>query len=442
MYLSRRPKQLLLLFGDIIVLVLCGLLGTVVLGISVGPFLWGLFMSAYIGMAYTAGLFSVELAFGRHFTGLRLSFCLVFALLGVVAGAFIFLGFIPELVDLFLPALAVVLLVAWRGVIASLAASSRFRTRVAFIGKIPGAAEIVSEMEKRPGLGWDPILSWGTLEFPTNLAVPSLDRFLSEIAGRKVDLIVVGESSSLGESAKIALFELLSRKLRFFSVPDFFEAVARRVPIGLIDELWFLENIDLKRRRWYAFFKRILDLVAGLSVFLVSLPIWPFIAAAVKASSPGPVFFTQIRLGRNGKHFRMIKFRTMRTTGNSFAPTAKGGDPRITRVGAFLRSSRLDELPQIINVLLGDMSFIGPRPERPELAANLEKEVPYFRQRLLVKPGLTGWDQVSGEYHSPSVSDTFLKLQYDLYYIKYMSPALDGSIFFKTIMTVLSRAGV
>ena len=127
--------------------------------------------------------------------------------------------------------------------------------------------------------------------------------------------------------------------------------------------------------------------------------------------------------------------------GNDFAPT-KQNDPRITRVGSFLRKTRIDEFPQMINVLAGDMSIIGPRPERPELAIELENNIPFYRQRLLVKPGITGWDQISGEYHSPSVSDTIKKLEYDLYYIKNVSVLLDVSIFFKTITTMFSKAGI
>ena len=137
----------------------------------------------------------------------------------------------------------------------------------------------------------------------------------------------------------------------------------------------------------------------------------------------------------------MLKFRTMKTDKNDFAPTS-ANDPRVTAVGGILRKLRLDEIPQMLNIVAGEMSFIGPRPERPELAVKLERSIPYYRQRLLVKPGITGWDQVSGEYHSPSVEDTYKKLQYDLYYVKNMSILLDISIFFKTIMTMLRRKGL
>jgi lipopolysaccharide/colanic/teichoic acid biosynthesis glycosyltransferase len=186
--------------------------------------------------------------------------------------------------------------------------------------------------------------------------------------------------------------------------------------------------------------KRAVDIVMASLGMLILIPFWPLIALGIKIESKGPVLFKQVRLGHREKHFSIYKFRTMRNEQNDFAPTSVS-DARITKLGNILRKTRLDELPQMINILKGDMSFIGPRPERPELAEGLSKVIPFYRQRHMVKPGVTGWDQVSGEYHSPSVEDTYKKLQYDLYYVRNLSPFLDVSIFFKTIMTVVARAG-
>ena len=178
----------------------------------------------------------------------------------------------------------------------------------------------------------------------------------------------------------------------------------------------------------------------SLVLFTVCVVPWVLITLGIKLSSRGPVLFRQERLCRGGKPFSILKFRTMKVDGNDFAPTLEK-DPRVTAFGGFLRKLRLDEIPQLVNILLGEMSFVGPRPERPELVVDLERSIPYYRQRLLVKPGITGWDQVSGEYHSPSIGDTYKKLQYDLYYVKNMSILLDISVFFKTIMTMLGRKG-
>lgn len=136
----------------------------------------------------------------------------------------------------------------------------------------------------------------------------------------------------------------------------------------------------------------------------------------------------------------MVKFRTMTAGNNDFSPT-KANDARITKFGSFLRKTRIDEIPQMLNVLFGQMSFVGPRPERPELIKQLEKNIPFYSERMLTKPGLTGWDQISGQYHSPSHEDSLEKLQYDLYYIKNRSIYLDLSIILKTIATVISGKG-
>ena len=156
--------------------------------------------------------------------------------------------------------------------------------------------------------------------------------------------------------------------------------------------------------------------------------------------SRGPVLFKQARYGQNEKIFKILKFRTMRMNNNDGSPTTEG-DKRITSFGNFLRKTRLDEIPQVINILKGEMSFIGPRPERPEIVAELERQIPFYKTRLLIKPGISGWDQVSGVYHSPSLEDTLEKLQYDLFYLKHRSLYLDLAITLKTIATVLGRGG-
>jgi len=248
------------------------------------------------------------------------------------------------------------------------------------------------------------------------------------------------EQTDLSPHLIRALYGLLDIKVRFMRLPDFYELIFRRVPINAINESWFLEHIDLKAAIPYETIKAISDRILAFLMLLISLPFFPFIALGIKMESKGPIFFKQERIGRNGKPFTMIKFRTMREEGNDFSPTEEG-DGRITKFGAFLRSTRIDEIPQVLNILKGEMSFIGPRPERPEIARRMAEAIPYYQQRHLLKPGVTGWDQVCGEYHSPSIADTKKKLQYDLYYLKNISFSLDVSILCKTIMTMLRRRG-
>ncbi|MFQ3648350.1 MAG: sugar transferase, partial [Anaerolinea sp.] len=172
------------------------------------------------------------------------------------------------------------------------------------------------------------------------------------------------------------------------------------------------------------------------------LLILPVIAIAIKRDSPGPVFYTQARVGRYGRLFNIIKFRTMITDAEKFSGAVFAGenDPRITRVGRFLRRTRLDELPQLINILRGDMSLVGPRPERPEHVARLQEKIPFYRTRHVVRPGLTGWAQVRYHYGADD-HDAMVKLQYDLYYIRHQSVLLDVDILIRTVGKVLNMAG-
>jgi exopolysaccharide biosynthesis polyprenyl glycosylphosphotransferase len=261
------------------------------------------------------------------------------------------------------------------------------------------------------------------------------------IRDSKIKVVVLAYEQNVSRFLKDMLFDMMRKNIFFVDISDFYETFLRRIPLDAVNEVWFLKNIDLSIKKIYQYGKRLVDCFMAVFLLLITLPFWPFIMLLIKLESPGPAFFLQKRVGHLGKDFTVIKFRTMRIQDNAFEPTSKN-DPRVSAFGKFLRKTRIDEIPQIINVLKGEMSFIGPRPERPELVKELEQAVPFYRQRLLVKPGLSGWDQVSGEYHSPSKEDTYKKLQYDLYYIKNMSLFLDISIFFKTLVTIFTRAGV
>jgi len=189
--------------------------------------------------------------------------------------------------------------------------------------------------------------------------------------------------------------------------------------------------------------KRLLDLVCGL-VGLVGLGLFtPLVALVIWLDDRGPIFYTQVRLGLDSRPFRVIKFRTMRSGAEEGGRPqwARQNDDRITRVGRLLRRVRLDELPQVVNVLRGEMSIVGPRPERPEFIAELEQQIPFYRTRLIVKPGLTGWAQIHYGYGG-SVEDALTKLQYDLYYIRHQSVWLDFYVIFRTVGALLRFQGI
>ncbi len=236
--------------------------------------------------------------------------------------------------------------------------------------------------------------------------------------------------------------ECLTHGVRIVSAGDLVERYVGRVPIESVDVHWYLglPDSDLWKRP-YAVARRIFDLLVSTIVSLPFLVLLPFIALLIKRDSPGPVFLVQRRVGERGREFDLIKLRTMKVDAEAAgAQYTSKDDPRVTRVGRFLRATRLDEFPQLLNIVRGDMSFIGPRPERPEFETDLEAKIPHFRSRLLMKPGLTGWAQINGGYAS-TIPEITRKLEYDLYYIKNRSFRLDLQILARTFVTVLGWRG-
>lgn len=241
-----------------------------------------------------------------------------------------------------------------------------------------------------------------------------------------------------------AIMDCREMDVEVISMPLLYEQVLDRIPVEHLSQDWFLALMMSSKAIWnpYRLIKRGIDIVLALIGLVVLILLLPFISLAIYLDCPGPVFYRQERLGKGGRAFRLIKFRSMvpGAEREGFPQWAVECDPRITRVGKILRLTRLDELPQLINVLRGEMSFIGPRPERPEFIAQLQEQIPFYRARLAIRPGLTGWAQVKYRYGS-SVEDALIKLEYDLYYIKHQSFYLDLLIFLKTIGVVFTFKG-
>jgi exopolysaccharide biosynthesis polyprenyl glycosylphosphotransferase len=227
-------------------------------------------------------------------------------------------------------------------------------------------------------------------------------------------------------------------------MPNFCERALGQIPIKNVEDSWFLYSggFELLHRPFLQRFKRAFDVLAAAVGLALSLPLMGILALLVKLDSKGPAFYRQERTGQDEKPFQLVKFRSMRNDaeGGSGPVWASVRDYRVTRVGRWLRLTRLDEIPQFINVLKGEMSFIGPRPERPFFVEKLKKEIPYYALRFSVKPGLTGWAQVQYRYGA-SVEDAIEKLKFDLYYIKNMSWKLDIWIAIKTLKVVFFAQG-
>jgi sugar transferase (PEP-CTERM system associated) len=244
---------------------------------------------------------------------------------------------------------------------------------------------------------------------------------------------------------KLPVDALLSLKCRGLQVQDgveVYEAITGKVPIESVRLGWLLFSPGCHASRFYLAYKRSASIVVSIVGLLLTLPLLPFIILAIKLTSTGPVLYRQKRVGRDGAVYNCYKFRSMRADAEAdTGPTwAADEDPRITRVGRFLRITRMDEIPQLWNVLRGDMSLVGPRPERPEFVNTLDKEIPYYNLRHTIRPGITGWAQVRYKYGS-SIEDAKEKLRYDLFYIKNMSAGLDLLIFFQTIKIILLGRG-
>ncbi len=238
------------------------------------------------------------------------------------------------------------------------------------------------------------------------------------------------------------LYDYLHEKISFYFVASFWEEAEREVPIYATSELWFLDNLRNDGKFAYETVKRLADIVFSLLLMPFVGLVYVLAGLAVKIDSKGPVLFSQMRVGRNGHVFKVYKLRSMRQDAEKDGTPqwATEGDPRITKVGNFLRRTRIDELPQVVNVLCGDMSFVGPRPERPEFVEQLSERIPHYGLRHLVRPGLTGWAQVNYEYASTEET-TAIKLSYDLYYVKNRSALLDIKICLKTVLVVFERRG-
>ena len=261
------------------------------------------------------------------------------------------------------------------------------------------------------------------------------------VESEKIGLVVVAYADRRGSFPANELLELKFRGVDIEEGVDFYERVANKLYVRELkpSHLIFANGFQVRRASLVA--KRIFDVVCAVFGLLLAWPLMLLTALAVKLDSPGPVFYSQVRAGAYGKEFKIYKFRSMRIDAEKFgAVFATENDPRVTRVGQFIRKTRLDELPQLWNVLKGDMSMVGPRPERPVFIEKLEQQIPFFRQRLFVKPGVTGHAQVRARYASQD-EDHLEKLSYDLFYIKRFSLWFDVSILIDTVKVVLLRIG-
>jgi lipopolysaccharide/colanic/teichoic acid biosynthesis glycosyltransferase len=241
-----------------------------------------------------------------------------------------------------------------------------------------------------------------------------------------------------------ALLGAQEQGMEIVRMPVAYEELLDRVPVNYLEADWLVRSFvdDARINRFYQMGKRLIDIIGGMVGVGILILLSPFIALAILIDSGRPITYSQTRAGRGGKPYRIIKFRTMHVDAEKDGKPqlAREDDKRSTRLGRFLRKSRLDEWPQFINVVRGDMSLVGPRPERPELMEHFETHIPFYRARLLDKPGITGWAQVNYGYYA-TLEEMSIKLEYDLYYIKHRGPLLDFVILLRTFGAIFGFRG-
>src|SRR5688572_10396441 len=349
-------------------------------------------------------------------------------------------------------AIAIVMVMGWRSAFDMLMARLAPRQRLLLVGTSPAAIVLARELfERRQELGVD-IVGFVDPD-PTRVGAPvlnpgvvgTIDDIPALAARLHVDRVVVSLSDQRG---KLPMDRLLDMRLRsgvlFDHLASIYEEYTGKIALENLRPSWLVFSTGFRKGRSVMIIKRAFDIIASVCGLILASPLMLLSALLVKLDSPrDPVLYHQERVGLNGALFTLHKFRTMRIDAEAATgPVWSAGDqdPRITAVGRFMRKTRLDEIPQLWNVLRGHMSLIGPRPERPEFVEQLTKEIPFYGQRHVVKPGVTGWAQVRYSYGA-SVEDALEKMQYDLYYVKHMSLMFDILIALETIKTVILRRG-
>ena len=333
-------------------------------------------------------------------------------------------------------------LVAWRSAYEWIIGRELFRERVYVLGAGARAESIVRLLETRKDAGMH-VVGWDGVLADKNERKEAFSAALERFAGTKpqIDRVIVALEDRRGEFPVNGLLKLRFNGVMIEEAGNLLERLTGKLYLDGLHPSSFIYSEGFRVKPSQQIARRIVSTLTAATGLLLFLPFFPFVVLMVRLSSPGPIFFRQTRVGLGGRNFRVYKFRTMRTDAEvAGAKWATKDDPRVTGVGKFMRKTRLDEVPQLWNVLRGDMGFVGPRPERPEFVPWLAEQIPYFNLRHMIRPGLTGWAQVRYGYGA-TLEQAREKLEYDLYYIKHMTLGLDLLIMFETVKTIIRRQG-
>ncbi|PYV34543.1 MAG: polyprenyl glycosylphosphotransferase [Acidobacteria bacterium] len=333
-------------------------------------------------------------------------------------------------------------LVLWRAAYNWLIRQSFLRERVHVVGEGERAKWLVKIIRAKPELGMD-VMGWSGAMGGGSMNREALRDKLAEIAEKhNLDRVIIALEDRRGIMPVRELLDLRLSGVKVEDATGIVEKISGKIEVDSIHPSWLIFSEGFRLNPTFMFLRRFFSLVVSLVLLLAVLPLLPLIALAIKLTSPGPVLYAQKRVGRNGKVFTCYKFRTMRADAETaHGPSWAGdNDPRVTLVGRWLRRVRIDEIPQLWNVLRGEMGFVGPRPERPEFVEWLSREIPYYPLRHVIRPGITGWAQIRYQYGA-SLEESKEKLKFDLYYIKHMSLSFELMIVLESVKIVLLRRG-
>ncbi len=324
--------------------------------------------------------------------------------------------------------LSLVILLVWRRLF-YLTTINTFHTRFAIVCTEEKFHTLISEIESNPQLGYD---NRGTFQTLTDFVASAVD----------VDMLIVNKTS---EEETELLEKILASHVEVIDLPEAYEQILYKIPVDFIDNSWIIRSISKTAGMGYQILARMVSIIFAIIIIIATLPVTLFVAVLIKLEDRGPIFIRQERTGLHGKVFKLYKFRSMIALGadgqaeDGKAVWSSGHtDPRITKVGNIIRRLHIDEIPQMINVLKGDLTLVGPRPERPEFVADLEKQIPYYFMRHAIKPGFTGWAQIKFRY-ARTVMDSREKFEYDLYYLKNRNLFLDFGIILKTVQIIFTH---
>jgi len=388
---------------------------------------------------YIIGLYDLSIARNNIYFFVTLAKALVINAFLAVAFFYFFSYFnITPKTNLFIDLiLFAIFFILWRRFYNQFVKTSALLNNVLVIGQSQESQELIKYIKDNPQLGY----RIKKIVDPKEVRI--LYDLIDAIVQEKIQIVVTSVDPRKDAELVRNLYQCIPLKVMLADLPSFYEKITGKIPISAIEEVWFLENLMTGRKVFFEALKRVIDILASLALGLFTLLILPIVSILIKINSPGPIFYRQKRVGQDNRIFEVLKFRTMfMDAEKNGVQWARKDDLRITGVGKFFRKTRIDELPQLWNVLRGDMAFVGPRPERPEFAFSNEllAKIPFYQIRHTIKPGLTGWAQIKYPYGS-SIEDTTQKLQYDLYYIKNRSLALELAIILKTIKIILSGGG-